>query len=305
MIDGVGCHLNALDSMLVVGGGARSGTTIMGKIVASMERIEYFFEPPMFIPLFLNGRDTENRYLKTLTDAYFYEELLINSLAGRNLNFNHCDDSFIGNVKEDKEIKSRLAGCRRRFELDELASLSRFSFKSPYAVFFVGQLKDVYKKASFIMMHRSPCEVINSVVAKKWFSNEYLNPDAGGTVHALRAKENIKIPFWVESEDEGFWVIASEVERAIYYYVRVAEEMLKYRSSCLIINYESLLKNPLRVVTSITSRFDLKFTHKTYEVIDSIVVQESTDSSFASSSCNQYWYNRAFELDSALKSCAI
>ena len=44
---------NVLDKMVIIGGSARSGTTIIGKLIHSLKNIEYQFEPPMLVSLLL------------------------------------------------------------------------------------------------------------------------------------------------------------------------------------------------------------------------------------------------------------
>ena len=72
----------------LITGGARNGTTILGKIFHSFNNVEYIFEPPLFFSLFALIDSLDKDDWKLLYETYLYEEFLINALGGRNLNYN-------------------------------------------------------------------------------------------------------------------------------------------------------------------------------------------------------------------------
>ena len=67
-------------------------------------------------------------------------------------------------------------------------------------------------------MHRNPNDVINSIVKKKWFSDEFLNKNNSSQVVAVEIIDNIKIPYWIKEEDKSSWIKSDELNRCAYYY---------------------------------------------------------------------------------------
>jgi len=129
-----------IDKMIVIGGSARSGTTIMGKLINSMKNVEYFFEPPILTSLLLKKDELSNRSLIELLQFYFFDDFLLNSLSGRYINLNKNDDSCIYFVKNDEDIKNRISKSFGRIEINEIVKKYHFSFKLPEIVFFIDTL---------------------------------------------------------------------------------------------------------------------------------------------------------------------
>ena len=137
---------NVLDKMVIIGGSARSGTTIIGKLIHSLKNIEYQFEPPMLVSLLLKQNELKEKSLKELLQFYFFDNFLLDSLAGRNINLNKNDDSCILNVKSEKDINKRQVTSLTRIELENLATSAIFSFKLPEVVFFLDIIEKLFSK---------------------------------------------------------------------------------------------------------------------------------------------------------------
>jgi hypothetical protein len=101
-----------VNNSILITGSARSGTSIMGKIIHSLKNVEYVFEPPTLVSLFSVIHEMDEKHWSLLFQTYLYEEFLINAIAGRNLNFNTNDDSCIYNTKPRNEIEERLVVCQ-------------------------------------------------------------------------------------------------------------------------------------------------------------------------------------------------
>ena len=263
----------AFDKTIIIGGSARSGTTIMGKIVNSLETVEYFFEPPMLTSLLLKSDELSDSSLKELLKFYFIDGFLIENLSGRGVNLNKADDSCILHAKTKHEIENRYSKSYKRIELEDALKLSNFCFKLPEIVFFLGVVNRIIPGNRTILMHRGPNDVINSLVKKNWFSDEFLNIDHPSQIYPTKHKNSIKIPYWVNKQDEGFWVESGEINRAAYYYKRISEEIIKLSNSAIIVDYDVFVQNPAMVVNMVTSALELKQTNKTIELIDNVKYQ--------------------------------
>ena len=265
---------NVLDKMVIIGGSARSGTTIIGKLIHSLKNVEYQFEPPMLVSLLLKQNELKEKSLKELLQFYFFDNFLLDSLAGRNINLNKNDDSCILNVKSEKDINKRQVTSLTRIELENLATSAIFSFKLPEVVFFLDIIEKLFSKNRKILMHRNPNDVINSIVKKRWFSDEFLNKNNSSQVVAVEIIDNIKIPYWIKEEDKSSWIKSDELNRCAYYYQRISEEILNNSKGSIIIDYDEFIKKPDELFKKIVYLFSLEYGEKTQEILDTVKYQE-------------------------------
>jgi len=263
-----------LDETIIIGGSARSGTTIMGKLINSLQNVEYVFEPPMLVSLLLKESELSRESLKELLQFYFFDNFLLDCLSGRNINLNKNDDSCILNVKSEEEIEQRYAKSFARNELEEIVRNTTFSFKLPEIVFFLNLINIQFPKNKSILMHRNPNDVINSIVKKGWFSDKLMNIKHPCQAYATKIIKSVKIPYWVKGEDEFFWVNAAELDRCAYYYKRVSVAMLEARNESIIVNYDSFIKEPHKIFSLIVNQLNLQMSEKTFEVLRSVQYQD-------------------------------
>ena len=102
-----------------VSGNPRSGTSLLGKILASCKGCEYSFEPEL-LPYIINLKDHLNRHKwKEIYQGYIEEELFFNLLVGRKINFRKKEDSSIQVLKSNKEINKKLLTNLSRVDLSK------------------------------------------------------------------------------------------------------------------------------------------------------------------------------------------
>ncbi len=259
-----------LDRMVIIGGSARSGTTIMGKLISSLKNVEYFIEPPMLSSILLKSDMLSNNSLKELLQFYFIDDFLLDSLAGRRINLNKHDDSYILRVKTLKEIQKRQEKSYRRVELEKISKEVTFCFKDHRVSFFLDKINALFPWNKLILMHRRPNDIISSLVEKKWFSDQYLNSEFAHQVHAVKIIQGIKIPFWIESQYEDFWINAKEVDRCAYYCKRIFEEMFHYSGGAIVVSYEQFILNPKDLFYELVEKLDLIVGEKTNSILKEV-----------------------------------
>lgn len=259
-----------IDKGIFVSGSARSGTTIIGKLISTLSNVEYFYEPSMPVPIMLNNGIKNS---KKLLEIYLVENLLIESLTGRNFNFNENDDSCIFNSKSKKEIDEVISKTYLRKELEDKYLKTVFSMKIPDLIFFLRDLRFLYPNTNYVLMHRNPNDVINSLKRKGWFSSKNLQKINLTPKYPKKIIDNIKIPFWVKQEDEDFWLITDEINRCAYYYKRISEEALENAGSSIIINYEEFIEKPNEIFGDVVKLLGLKFGEKTEETLSTVKYQ--------------------------------
>lgn len=255
--------IKKLNCSLAITGVGRSGTTILGKLVHSLKNIEYFFEPPMFVPIMSSS---SGLYQKLLLTFYFNDDLLISALAGRSINTNPNDDSSIFGVKAREEIDYRLSKSFSRKELDTIADQYKVAFKIPSAVNYLLSYKRHFPGSTLVYMHRDPVEVISSILEKEWFRDR----DAVESPLAeCKVVEGRTVPYWVPDDFSIDYYSLSEIDRAAYYYlinIRAASTSSQFHW----VDYEVLLASPNQVVSDIADLLNTEPTAMTSKIISSI-----------------------------------
>ena len=259
-----------IDKGIFVSGSARSGTTIIGKLISTLSNVEYFYEPSLPVPIMLNNGIKNS---KKLLEIYLVENLLMESIAGRNFNFNENDDSCIHSSKSKKEIDEVMSKTHRRKELEEKYLKKVFSMKIPDLIFFLRDLRFLYPNTNYVLMHRNPNDVINSLKRKGWFSSKNLQKIYLTPKYPKKIIDNIKIPYWVKQEDENFWLNTDEINRCAYYYKRISEEVLENAGSSIIINYEEFIEKPNEIFGDVVKLLGLEFGEKTEEILSTVQYQ--------------------------------
>jgi len=253
------------NNSIIITGCARSGTTIMGKVIHSFKCVEYAFEPPILFSLFPLISNLDENNWKLLYETYLYEEFLIPALSGRAINCNRKDDSSIYKVKTEALINERLNKSLRKVDGERIAENSRIAYKMPDVVSFLPYLKQYYPNTSVIIMHRQAPYIFNSLLEKGWFNNNMLHHE--NVVWPNRFLNGLRIPFWVDPNDDDMWYEMDELHRIAYYYIRQHTEDIH---DCIKIKYEKLIENPKSIAMSLAEKLGLQFGDKTAEILSTI-----------------------------------
>ena len=255
-----------INSSILITGTARSGTTILGKVVHSMKDVEYAYEPPMLFSLIASVDSIPVNQWKLLFETYLYEDFFLETVAGRRINTNRADDSSIYNVKTEAEIQRRLKVSIRKLQLERLIDKNVLVFKMPDIPPFLPAVQRIYTGMKVVFMHREPIGVLNSLIDKGWFAD---NNEKKNLIWPFKVINGYHVPFWVEKKFEQKWINLSEVDRCAYYYLRVTESRHDLKK-CHVINYNDLLAHPVETVKQLSKHLQLEFGSKTEDIIQSI-----------------------------------
>ncbi len=254
------------DSAILISGSARSGTTIVGKLVHSFDRVEYVFEPPALIALISQINDLPRQQWEFLYEAYLYEEFLINAISGRAINMNRADDSSIFAAKSEDEVMRRLDHSWRKGEANLIAPLRRAAYKIPNIVPYIPALSSRYPGMAVVMVVRGAVETINSLMAKHMFASGH---PSSLLPWPFRQFGEIKAPYWLRLGDELLWQELNEVDRCAYYYIRMSEGVQASEHQ-FVLKYSDLVKSPQDVACRLADFLGLKFGACTEKVINTI-----------------------------------
>ncbi|MEK9627543.1 MAG: sulfotransferase [Nitrospinota bacterium] len=252
---------------ILISGSARSGTTILSKILHSFKNVELAYEPPVLFSLFALLPELEEKQWRLLYETFLYEEFFINALSGRSINCNRKDDSSVYRVKNESEIEKRLNQYIRKPDSEILGQSSWIAYKIPDVVKYLPKLKKLYPKTKLIIMTRDPVETFHSLREKAWFSDASLKNK--NEIWPNRIIKGFRIPFWVDQKDERAWVEMDELHRIAYYYHQVSHE-LKELQDYIQINYDDLVNDPYKTITGLAEKLGLSFGEKTEEILKTV-----------------------------------
>jgi len=259
---------------ILITGSARSGTTILGQLLASFSGVEYSFEPPLLFSLFGNINSIPERYFKLLFNTYLYEEILMGGLSGRTLNLNRKDDSSVYHYLPEQVVKERILSSHRKADLIRLAEDGCISFKMPDVVPFVGKLLDYFPKFKIIQTIRSPESTFNSILGKNWFNDDSLS--LRGRIWPSKFVNDVVVPYWVPSKKEEQWVGGTELERIAIYYIEMTRIAHISKLTC-VVDYDEMVTSPRILVTRLCQRLGLEIGTLTDSIIAKIRPQITSD----------------------------
>jgi|GEM_PF-885238 len=261
---------SACNNAIIVTGSARSGTTILGKLLHSFEGVEYAFEPPTLYSLFALMKQLTPEQWQLMYETYLYEEFFINALAGRSLNCNRKDDSSIYNVKNAADIETRLTNSMSKNEVETLRRDSRIAYKMPDIVGYLPQLKGWYPDSTIVVITRKAPEVFQSLLRKAWFNDK--NLQFKNEIWPCYRIGDKKVPFWVEVKDAERWSQMDELHRIAYYYLIISKLALAIKDK-VTIKYDELVSTPQSVVANLAEELGLCWGEKTESITASVIRQ--------------------------------
>lgn len=256
----------AVDTAVLVSGSARSGTTVLGKLIHSFADVEYMFEPPTVIALFALLDTLPESIWRFMYEAYLGEEFLANALAGRSINTNRADDSSIWAVKSAHEIERRLSRSWGKLDVMRKVEHSVLAYKIPNIVPMLGQFHLRYPDTRLIVIKRGAVETIQSLMQKGWF---LANGAARNLAWPFREHDGVRIPYWVNHGDEELWRSLGEIDRCAYYYLRMSDAPPE-SDRVLHVRYASLVIQPTNSAEQLADWLGLRFGEKTAEVLETI-----------------------------------
>lgn len=257
---------------ILITGSARSGTSIFGKLFGSLERTEYFFEPPTLFSLFSIINLIPTIQAELLFETFIYEELLVGSLSGRNINLRRQDASSIRHIKCGVEIKRRLQQLARKREIN--TDMITPVLKIPDFVNRIATIGEKLKLSRFLIVVRDPVNVINSILRRGWLSDTSLRNET--LVWPNQYHGCIPAPHWLPRVWLSDWDAMKEADRAALYYCLQTEVTNEVSSIASVIDYNQMINHPHELVEALCTQFGLMPGRCTQQVISTIKRQPTS-----------------------------
>lgn len=258
---------DVVSKAILITGTNRSGTTMMGTLVHSLDDVEYAYAPPFLyshIPLI----DELPRDLWCLQyETYLFEDCHLELVAGRRLNFNEHDSSYIYRAKTKSEIEPRLARTEGKVRTLPVAASRRIAYKLTDMLPFVAKLRERYPAMTTIVMFRSPETTVSSLMRKGWFSDEGLSRD--DAIWPSKVAEKPFVPIWVPDDQVDDWRSMEELDRYYFYYTLMYENV-RANDGLLLVDYDSFVQNPREQFANLAAKIDCKYGEKTKELLENV-----------------------------------
>lgn len=266
---------------ILIIGATRSGTTLIENIISSYKNIECFDEPPILTVLFSNIKLIKKKIFKFLVDTYLFEERLMFSISGRNINLNKKDQTSIFKSKGKKEIMNRLIKSHRRLEILKRINKYKIAFKLVDVSNYILELTSYFKQSKIILIIRNPEKVINSILERKWYSDGQINNNQGHSGKWLFKKNTKKnLPLWLDKNSINRFLNENEATRCAMYYLSEYNNFKKLskkrnKKDVILIDYDDVISNPLKFKKIISKRLRLKATTQTKTLVKTIKPQKT------------------------------
>ena len=256
---------------ILITGVARSGTTIMGTLVHTLESVEFIFEPLLLYGLFPLLGEMDPKTWKFLYETYLVEDVLADSLAGRRLNFNRYDISSIREVKSIQDVDARLDSRYRRLDLFREVCNHRVAYKMPDVLPYLSRLLELYPNMSVVVMFREPEAVAESLLDRQWFSGHNRISD---TIQGPWISLSPDVPFWTPEKERDSWGQASPLEKSYLYYCWQNEALLALdRKRLCVVDYDRFVDDPVQQFNEVMRYVGGKPGSKTESVLQSVILK--------------------------------
>lgn len=264
----------------IVTGVCRSGKTMIGQILGSMNNVEYIDEPwfPTVLPVMQNYGSIDPDIAADMFRA-FTKELFNDIILLRQSNFRPYDLSTIWARKDVGEIIERLVKIHTRDDvkkyINEKKPILLFNLAEliPFMPFFVKAFPD----CKIIHITRNGFDVAHEVVDKQWFSKEKFREPLSN-YYLFRVFEDSGrhyIPWWVKKGEEKKFLGMNDFTKGLYYWRNLLEinkeDVEKFKidksNQYMEVKFEDILENPSVTAELLGSFLGVSFSKKTEAVL--------------------------------------
>ena len=239
--------------VIIITGAGRSGTTILGKIVGSMEPAYYLFEPTIMKAMLLQDLD-DTAMLMTLLEDYWAPKI-----QGRACNNNINDDSWDGHYYEMPYVWHSMM----RNELLTKVSESKLVIKLTDIQPSLYDIRRLFPGVKIVHIIRNGNDVISSAVKRRWFTDNYMKHDFLDVTYW-------GVPWMIDEEVEAIvWKNWNPETRAACMWRTCVETGLFESDHMITIRYEDLIAGNMDV-NSLANDLGLTPTSLTWKHMESV-----------------------------------
>lgn len=258
---------------VVIAGLSRAGTSILGKLVGSLDKMVYLFEPVIMrlLPTFAKNASKNIEPALQLLRGILFEDYYLQLIQGRNLNLKKSDNSFIGNYRHLSVIKERWQKYNRRGDAlkDIFKGQYVFALKISEIHPLLPTLERAFGRIKVIHIIRNGNAVISSSLKRGWYTNKFLNNDMSQWMQ----EGSPKAPWFIPKEDLEKFRSWDKVTRIAYIWrilTGTARDYGTNNDNYLELRYEDLVRDPEGIVSLCEKFLELKKTKITVKNINTV-----------------------------------
>lgn len=259
-----------------VTGCGRSGTSILGALLSTLDPVYYVFEPVVLRllgPLLLRPefQDQTDTLVRTLASVLF-EDHIIPQILGRRVDIteNSMSATAISEGTHKTLYRSKILKGRK----NALAWIAYedpvFVIKLPEMQPFARILLNSIPGSKLIHIYRDGRDVVASAVSRGWHTDEWYHNHAVEWVQHSTGLTNR--PYYVDVSPEEWTRMNPETRAACSWRCNMPKGEWRTRpeESMVVYRYEGLKRAPEDGVFDLTRTFNLRETEKTAQVLSSI-----------------------------------
>lgn len=266
------------DRLLVITGVGRSGTSILGKLIASHEDVFYLYEPAAFRLLaFLAQQDEPRRVVHSqLLRSVLFEDFFLQVIHGRAINFNPLDESCVERTMDRGGIEERWRELRGRS--DVLAYLEErrplLVVKSPEFQPLCPVLPEAFPGCRVLHIERHGNAVLSSSLGRGWYSDAYLRSAMVDWLLPASPERATAQPFYLDAPAREIFSGSNATTRSACVWRCLQEAWSRFRDTgatgLLGTRYEDLVADPVGVVASLGGALGLTPSPRTEALVEEI-----------------------------------
>lgn len=257
--------------MLFIMGAGRSGTTILGTLIASMHPVFYLFEPVLLrlFPLFV--RTKPHPAFEQALKSVLLEDFLLPLCHGRRIDPYKADMTYWGNYIDLPMLLWRGKTMRTRNDSISWATVEKplWAIKHPEFQALAPTAARLFPGACFLHIIRNGNDVVASAMTRSWYGDEWC--------HHIGVEWTVGdhgCPWYLSAESRECWPKWDAQTRAACVWrtaTRLGMDYSDGNPNCYQLRYESdLCKEPLAVAKTMALELNVRVTEQTKECIKSI-----------------------------------
>ena len=270
----------------IITGACRSGKTLIGRLLGSLENVEYMDEPwlPTVLPMLQGNNLIDPKISKDIFRSYI-EEFMNDVILLRQANFRPQDQSSIWDRKDISEIFDRLVKLHSRDDVRKYIKRANptLLLNLPEIMPFLPFLTETFPGCKVIHIVRNGLDVALEVRKKKWFTNKLLKQPFSNyylfrKYYSKKYLGNYYMPYWIKDNEDGKFLNMTDFAKGLYYWRRIVEAsgkpIKKFKTDFLDeyreVRFESIIESPTIAFDELSTFLNVSVSKKTETILSSI-----------------------------------